>query len=65
MKIKWRYFVPEISTIGLDLLELLEHITGVQNLLRQCRNHEPRHVLLYIWMGTLDIADHERFGLDK
>jgi len=29
--IKWRYFVPKIIDIGLDLLELYEHITGVQN----------------------------------
>ena len=34
MKIKWRYFVPKIINIGLDLLELFEHITGVQNFLR-------------------------------
>jgi len=34
MKIKWRYFVPKIINIGLDLLELYEHITGVRNFLR-------------------------------
>ena len=37
MNIKWRYFVPKIINIGLDLLELFEHNTGVQNFLRQCR----------------------------
>jgi len=34
MKIKWRYFVPKIINIGVDLLELFEHITGVRNFLR-------------------------------
>jgi len=28
MKIKWRYFVPKIINVGLDLLELFEHNTG-------------------------------------
>jgi len=30
MNIKWWYFVPKIINIGLDLLELFEHNTGVQ-----------------------------------
>ena len=34
MKIKWRYFVPKIINIGLDLLELFEQITGVRIFLR-------------------------------
>jgi len=34
MKIKRRYFVPKVINIGLDLLELFEHITGVLNFLR-------------------------------
>jgi len=34
MKIKWRYFVPKIINIGLDSLELFEHITRVRNFLR-------------------------------
>jgi len=34
MKIKWWYFVPKIINIGLDLLELFEHITGVRDFLR-------------------------------
>jgi len=34
MKIKWRYFVPKIINIGLDLLELFEHGTGVRIFLR-------------------------------
>ena len=39
MKIKWRYFVPKIINIGLDLLELFEHITGVRNFLRHSVVH--------------------------
>jgi len=34
MKIKRRYFVPKVINIGLDLLELFEHITDVRNFLR-------------------------------
>ena len=34
MKIKRRYFIPKIINIGLDMLELFEHITGVRNFLR-------------------------------
>ena len=33
-KIKWRYFIPKIINVGLDLLELFEHITGVRNFFR-------------------------------
>jgi len=43
MKIKWQYFVPKIINIGLDLLELFEHITGVRNIL------DTVYVQLFVW----------------
>jgi len=41
MKIKWRYFVLKIINIGLDLLEVFEHITGIRNFLRHSVEGAP------------------------
>ena len=39
MKIRWRYFVPKIIHIGLDLLELFDRITGPEFFETRCSSN--------------------------